>query len=98
MAQTLEQLAEEIVLREHSHKNLEMVGYLGKDGFGRLYIDTCPSLEAHLKNHVDGKERPGCRKYLDDLVDDKFLGHRVLAIWDVFVVDRGEQNEQSKLG
>lgn len=66
--------------------NLARLGYLGRDAFGRIYLDTCETNEAHLKNQVAGKERPGCRTYIEDLFPESLLGQRVAAIVDVFLV------------
>lgn len=58
----------------------DVEGYLGKDCFGRLYIDKCASTEEHLARAVapEGKERPGCRTYLDDLlVPERIIGDNV---------------------
>ncbi len=55
-------------------------GYLRKDQFGRVYIDTCPTDEIHLTSAPpEGQERHRCRKYLDDLFisDIEMLGKRV---------------------
>lgn len=43
-------------------------GYIRRDQFGRVYIDTCPTDEIHLTSAPpEGQERHTCRKYLDDL-------------------------------
>ena len=82
--------AKDIQLTESSTHDLEMIGYLGRDGFGRVYLDTCRTNEDHLKNHVEGKERPGCRKYIEDLFPDHLLGKRILATINVFLVEHKE--------
>lgn len=43
-------------------------GYLRKDQFGRVFIDTCQSDEEHLTSPLPpGQERRTCRKYLSDI-------------------------------
>ncbi len=51
-------------------------GFVGVDVFGRMYIDQCPDNEHHLtKAEVPpGKERPGCRFYLDELLSREMVG------------------------
>lgn len=68
-------------------KQLERFGYLGRDQFGRVYLDTCASNEEHLKNHIDGKERPGCRSYIEDLFPEELMGKFGLADVGVFFVE-----------
>lgn len=54
-------------------------GFAGRDVFGRTYIDKCKNDEDHLtKAEVPpGKERPGCRFYLSDLLPSDVLGSEV---------------------
>lgn len=51
-------------------------GFVGVDVFGRMYIDRCPNDEHHLTKAVvpPGKERPGCRVYLDSLLPREIVG------------------------
>lgn len=70
-----------------SHGKTE--GYLRKDTFGRVYIDTCPSDEEHLLVKLPaGQERRNCRKYLDDilLVPDANYGKRVRLIYQIRII------------
>ena len=83
-------IVNDVQVTEPSKLNLEMVGYLGRDDFGRVYLDTCKTNEEHLKNPVEGKERPGCRKYVEDMIPNHLLGKRVLAVIDVFIVEHKE--------
>lgn len=51
-----------------------ITGYVGKDTFGRIFIDKCPNNEHHLTQQaIPGKERPGCRFYLDEILDGPVL-------------------------
>jgi hypothetical protein len=44
-------------------------GYIRKDMFGRVFIDTCRTDEEHLIAPLPaGQERRTCRKYLDDIL------------------------------
>lgn len=73
----------------------KMAGYFRKDQFGRLFIDRCESDEQHLANPVyEGGERPGCRKYIDDLmVPDGVLGKNVRAYFELRIVVVKEPND-----
>ncbi len=70
---------------------LERVGYLGRDGFGRVYVDSCKTNEEHLKNHVEGRERPGCRKYIEDLFPEHLIGKELLVMVDVNLVQHKDK-------
>lgn len=67
-------------------------GYLRRDGFGRTFIDRCPDDETHLTHKTDpGVERPGCRKYLDDLlVPEESLGQNVTIVYDLRIIPKTE--------
>lgn len=55
-------------------------GYIRRDSFGRVYIDSCPTDEVHLTAVLpEGQERRTCRKFLDDLLilDASVIGKRV---------------------
>lgn len=70
----------------YSHGKTE--GYLRKDQFGRVYIDTCPSDEDHLTSSPPaGQERHTCRHYLDQilLVPEENLGKRVKIRYDIHI-------------
>lgn len=69
-----------------SMKKLDLVGYLSRDTFGRVYIDTCATNEQHLLN------RHGCRKYIEDLVPEKFVGKKVFLAVTVYVEDEKESS------
>ncbi len=71
-------------------EKLDLTGYLGRDTFGRIYLDTCRTNEEHLKNHVEGKERPGCRKYIEDMFSDGFVGKKVFLAVAVYIEDEKE--------
>lgn len=68
-------------------RDFEKVGFLRKDSFGRVFVDSCPSDEEHLKHHVEGKDRPGCRTYIEDLFPEDHLGKSQLVMVGVILVD-----------
>jgi hypothetical protein len=76
----------------YSHGKTE--GYIRKDTFGRVYIDTCPTDEEHLTSPPpEGQERHTCRKYLDDilLIPNSNLGKRVRLRYEIHI-ERCEEN------
>lgn len=77
--------------RIFSHGSVE--GYIRKDSFGRTFIDRCASDEEHLAaaRAPVGQERPGCRKYLEDLVvPELILGKNVKLRYEVFIETKKE--------
>jgi len=66
-------------------------GRIGKDVFGRVYVDRCTSDEEHLTKAVvpPGKERPECRVYLNDLLPQETIGKNVVVEIDVHITYRG---------
>ncbi len=53
-------------------------GYLRRDDFGRVFVDTCETDKEHLLN------KHGCRKYLTDiLVPEELLGKNVRISFEI---------------
>ena len=64
----------------------QISGYLRKDQFGRVIIDTCKTDEDHLLVALpEGQERRVCREYLDDImmIPETYLGKRVYITYDI---------------
>lgn len=69
-------------------------GFVGVDVFGRKYIDKCPNNEHHLTKAVvpPGKERPGCRTYLDSLLPDELVGVETEVEFEVRITPPGARD------
>lgn len=70
----------------------KLEGYLRRDQFGRVFIDTCQSDEEHLTSaQPEGQERHTCRKYLADLfpVSDNVPGKRVKISYEIHILPEG---------
>jgi len=73
---------------DHIRQSVSVLqGYAGRDVFGRSFIDKCKNDEDHLtKAEVPpGKERPGCRVYLSDLLPQDVLGSGVEVTIEVSI-------------
>jgi hypothetical protein len=72
----------------HESHYPHLKGFVGRDVFGRTFIDKCPNDEHHLtKAEVPpGKERPGCRFYLDDLIPHEMVGKEVEVLIDIRII------------
>ena len=73
--------------------NGKLTGYIRKDVFGRLFIDRCATDEQHLTNPPlpHEEERPGCRKYFEDLlVPEEVLGKKVTISYNARIVFKPE--------
>jgi hypothetical protein len=66
----------------------KLEGYLRKDRFGRVYIDTCASEEEHLTHPLPpGQERRTCRKYLDEIFPiPKDLSQQVKISYEIHIL------------
>ena len=75
--------------------NKPIIGYLRRDGFGRLYIDSCASDSEHMAKPPElGEERRRCRKYIEDLVPASFHNKKIQLQVDIgIVVLEGAEDE-----
>lgn len=63
-----------------------MRGFVGRDSFGRVFVDKCKDNEEHLARPTtpEGQERSGCRIYFDDvLIPEEYFGQDVEVYFDV---------------
>jgi hypothetical protein len=84
----VEYSADNIQLADTHREGLERFGYLGRDEFGRVYVDTCKTNEEHLQN------RHGCRKYIEDLFPAEWVGRYVLVSMSLVIVEHKRQKNE----